>query len=129
MLLVKTKLGLSKIHGIGLLADEFIAKDTVIWRHNDIIDRVYAYSQLANIPEPAQSAIRYYGWREGNYLIWAGDNARFVNHSTSPNCQTTGGGVSVAIKDIQAGEEIVEDYKTFDEDFDLYAAKLTNEVK
>jgi hypothetical protein len=32
MLLVKTKLGLSKISGIGLYADTFIPKGTIIWR-------------------------------------------------------------------------------------------------
>ena len=32
MLLVKTRLGASAIHGIGLFADEFIPKDTEIGR-------------------------------------------------------------------------------------------------
>ena len=32
MLLVKTKIGPSKIAGIGLFADEFIAKGTPVWK-------------------------------------------------------------------------------------------------
>lgn len=32
MLLVKTRLGISSIHGIGLFADELIPKGTVTWR-------------------------------------------------------------------------------------------------
>lgn len=124
MLLVKTKIAPSKIHGIGLIADEFIPSGKIIWKHHDLVDRVYHYKQLDDIPEPARSVVQYYGWREGDYFIWPGDNARFVNHSKTPNVQTQGGGVSVAIKDIQIGEEIIEDYSTFDQDFPLYADKL-----
>ncbi len=38
MLLIKTKLDLSKIHGIGLFAGEDIPKGTIIWRFNSLID-------------------------------------------------------------------------------------------
>ena len=32
MLFVKTRLGESLLHGIGLFADEFIARHTVLWK-------------------------------------------------------------------------------------------------
>ena len=32
MLYVKTKIGQSKIHGMGLFADQFIKKGTIIWK-------------------------------------------------------------------------------------------------
>lgn len=123
MLLVKTKVAPSSIHGVGLIADEFILKGTPIWIHNDLVDKVYRYERLCDIPEPAKSTIDMYGWREGNYWIYPGDNARFTNHSTSPNC-VQDGEVSVALRDIEFGEEITEDYSSFDEDFQLYANKL-----
>ena len=40
MLLVKTRLGASAIHGIGLFADEFIPKDTVTWRFTPGLDQI-----------------------------------------------------------------------------------------
>ena len=38
MLLVKTTLGTSKISGIGLFANQFIPKDTIIWKYTDGVD-------------------------------------------------------------------------------------------
>lgn len=38
MLLVKTKIGPSKISGIGLFADQFIKKGTTIWKFQHSID-------------------------------------------------------------------------------------------
>ncbi len=127
MLLVKTRLGLSTIHGIGLLADEFIAAGTVVWEHNDFIDRIYRFDKLVPIPEPAQTFLKTYGWREGSYFIMPCDNARFVNHSDEPNCKVLDNGTSVASKDIYPGEEITESYEAFDDDFMLYAPDFTGQ--
>lgn len=41
MLLIKTKLELSKIHGVGLFADEFIAKGTKIWEYRPNFDKAF----------------------------------------------------------------------------------------
>ena len=126
MLLVKTKLATSKIHGIGLIADQYIAGGTVVWEHDDIIDRVYCSSKLNSLPFLAHQAILTYGWREGQYYIYPGDNARFINCSKEPNCKINDKGQSVAIRDIFPGEEITEDYSSFDEDFNLYADDITS---
>lgn len=123
MLLIKTKLGLSTIHGIGLFADQLIPKDTIVWQHNDLIDRVYRYDQLENMPDIIQQTLNNYGWREDEYFIMPGDNARFTNHSITPNCEPAPG-ISIAIRDIQIGEEITENYSSFDEDFELYINAL-----
>jgi SET domain-containing protein len=112
MLLVKTKIGSSLIHGIGLFADQFIPANTIVWRHNDLIDRVYRYDQLEHMPNIIQDILNNYGWRENEYLVMPGDNARFTNHSLAPNCETAPG-ISYALYDIQVGEEITEDYSSF----------------
>ena len=125
MLRVKTKVATSTIHGVGLIADEFIPKDTVIWEHNDLIDRVYYFDKLNEVPEPGRAFLLTYGWREGKYFIVPGDNGRFVNHSFTPNC-IKNGNVYVAARDIQIGEEIVEDYSSYDDDFALYAQNLAH---
>jgi len=125
MLLVKTKIAPSNIHGVGLVADQFIPKDTVIWVHNDAIDRVYLKQGLDFLPAQARETILLYGWREGIYYVYPGDNARFTNYSSDPNCGPGVDGTSVALRDIIPGEEIVEDYGLFDDDFALYAHELT----
>lgn len=45
MLLIKTKLDLSKIHGVGLFADEFIAKGTKIWEYRPNFGLIHLYGQ------------------------------------------------------------------------------------
>ena len=41
MLVVKTYINKSKIHGFGLFAGENIKKGTVIWKFNPVIDRKF----------------------------------------------------------------------------------------
>ena len=49
MILVKTKLGKSNIHGIGIFAKEFIAKETLVWKFNPIFDLVLTKEQVAKL--------------------------------------------------------------------------------
>ena len=43
MLLVKTYLDKSLIHGVGVFADEFIKKGTLMWEFNPLIDVVLTH--------------------------------------------------------------------------------------
>ena len=51
MLLVKTYLDKSPIHGIGVFAAERIPKGTKIWRFVDGFDRCYTPKQFARLPK------------------------------------------------------------------------------
>src|SRR6516225_3895295 len=57
MLLVKTTLRPSEVHGLGLFADEFIPKGTVIWRFDGRVDHRYDESQLAALPAEEQERL------------------------------------------------------------------------
>src|SRR5436853_6878474 len=117
MLLIKTTLGKSPIHGIGLFADEFIAAETVIWKFCDLIDLGFDESRMSELSEGAGEQIRKYSYRDkrsGLYVL-CGDDARFFNHSSAPNCfdfydYKDLGSVTVAARDIRAGEELTCDY-------------------
>jgi len=124
MLLVKTKLGQSPIDGIGLFADEFIPKGTRVWEYRDGVDSRFDETFLESLPVPVQSQLRKYAYknmRTGWYVL-CGDDARFFNHSDTPNTVdleegegiVNGEGITIAARDIQIGEEIVSDYHTFD---------------
>jgi hypothetical protein len=54
MLLVKTYLGKSKLHGLGVFAGQFIRKGTKIWRFVEGFDRFYTLKQFARLPKPAK---------------------------------------------------------------------------
>lgn len=122
MLLVKTKLGTSHIHGIGLFADEFIPKGTIIWKFNPIIDISLCESQIEKLAEPSREQIKKYTYRSmlSRCYVLCGDDARFFNHSNEPNCfdvcESEEQDLTIARRDINAGEELTCDYALFDLD-------------
>lgn len=115
MLIVRTYIGKSSIHGIGLFAAEFIPKDTIIWELNpeiDIIISLEKYAKLSPYAKEHFDWFAYYSENNGGYILCF-DNAKFVNHSKNPN--TYGEEDTRALKDIQIGEEIIENYYLFSE--------------
>jgi uncharacterized protein len=122
MLLVKTKLAHSAIHGIGLFADEFIPRGTIIWKFNPVIDITLCLDQIEKLAEPSFEQIKKYTYRSmisGCYVL-CGDDARFFNHSTEPNCydvcESEEQDLTIASRDIEKGEELTCDYALFDLD-------------
>ncbi|OGC52058.1 hypothetical protein A2982_02455 [candidate division WWE3 bacterium RIFCSPLOWO2_01_FULL_39_13] len=125
MLLVKTKIGPSKINGIGLFADQFIPKETPVWKFMPGFDLVISKDQIQNLSEPARKQFLKYAYfnPETSKYILCFDDARFSNHSNNPNTISVDSfddeeGVDVAARDIQEGEELTCNYKEFDGDFD-----------
>lgn len=122
MLLVKTRLGQSAIEGIGLFAAEFIPAGTVVWRAIPEFDRSYTTADLDGLPETARAQLlRYcYTSKESGRLILCADDARFMNHSDEANCFSPPGpddsATTVALRDIAIGEEMTDNYFTFDAD-------------
>jgi len=119
MLLVKTFLAPSRIHGIGLFAAQRIPKGTVIWRLHPVIDIELTDAELATLAGPAHEQVRKYTYVDlvrGKHVL-CGDDARFFNHDDAPNCHDfpdADGGTTVAARDIEEGEELTSDYARFD---------------
>ena len=109
MLLVKTYLGPSEIHGIGLFAAEFIPKGTMIWDLHSGFDLELTVEQINSLPEIARDALLHYGYLDGELWVICIDDARHMNHSDCPNTDNEGAG-TIALRDIQAGEEMTCDY-------------------
>jgi len=123
MLLVKTKLGPSKIHGIGLFADQFIPKGTVTWRIAPGLDLFIDEDEFNLLPEHTKEHFLNYAYIDKNskMMVLCFDNERFMNHSDDPNIIEGGyrsdfGSVDIAARDIQPGEEMLCNYNEFDGD-------------
>jgi uncharacterized protein len=96
--------------GYGVVATKFIPKGTITWVL-DKLDRIFTGEQVQQMDPLYQEMLDKYTYRnpEGNYVLcW--DNARFVNHSSNSNCITTAYDFEIAIRDIQPGEELTDDY-------------------
>lgn len=121
MMCVKTKLSESKIHGIGVFAAEFIKKGTLVWKFDPRIDKVLTKSDLENLALINKEFVLHYSYLTNNVFVLAGDNGMFVNHSLRPNLigedSADGYGICRALKDINVGEELTQDYSEFDENF------------
>lgn len=113
MLLVKTYLGKSKIHGLGVFAAEFIRKDTKIWRFVEGYDRCYTPEQFARLPKPARDYLKDYAYRVDGEILFTVDNDHYVNHSERANTVWKNGYV-IARVNIAKGAEITNDYRDFD---------------
>jgi hypothetical protein len=113
MLLVKTYLDRSPIHGLGVFAGEFIAKGTKIWRFVEGFDRCFTPKQFARLPKPARAYLKDYAYRVDGEILFTVDNDHYINHSESPNTYLRGG-YTIAARNIAKGVEITNDYREFD---------------
>lgn len=118
MLLIKTSLRLSPIHGIGLFAEEPIKKGQEVWRWSPGIDRCIPIETFNAMHPGQQEYVKTYAWLEDGCYMLCADNNRFANHSDAPNLGSDGR-KDVALRDIAAGEELTYDYWTFHEGTEL----------
>ncbi len=126
MLMIKTKIEASKINGTGLFANQFIPKGTTIWKFQPGFDLEIEKNELDKLPEIAKKSFLKYAYFNSatNKYILCFDDARFFNHSDNPNCiekkysEEEGEGITVAVRDIQQGEELTSNYREYDADFD-----------
>jgi hypothetical protein len=89
MLLVKTYLDKSAIHGLGVFAGEVIRRGTKVWRFVDGFDRVYSPTQFAKLPKPARDYIWNYGYRVDGEILLTIDHDHHMNHSDKANTTAT----------------------------------------
>ncbi len=131
MILIKTKIGKSKINGLGLFAAQDIPKGTVIWRFNPQLDLRLSEEEVQLLPDVVKWNYKHYCFkskRSDKYILCF-DDTRFMNHSNNPNIineprhDDEGENCDIAFVDIKSGEEIVGDYKSFDAD---YKWKMSN---
>src|SRR3546814_1178092 len=67
MLLVKTYVAPSRIHGLGLFAAERIPRGARIWEFNPVMDRFVSREEFESLPPAARESLRVYAypWPKG----------------------------------------------------------------
>jgi len=120
MILVRTRVAPSLIHGQGLFALDALPLGTPIWRFEPGFDREFSAEQFAALPLEAQARLRWFAFvnkATGGWVL-SGDHACFMNHSPDPNTGAPPGAiapiVTVARRGIATGEELTCNYWDFD---------------
>ncbi len=101
---------ISEEAGHGVVAVKPIPRGTITWV-KDPLDRTFSPSAIDRMPPACREVLDHFCYRDrrGHYaLCW--DHARFINHSFRPNCIATAYAFELAVRDIAAGEELVNDY-------------------
>lgn len=111
----KAKKGLpSTIQGIGIFAIENISKDEiVIIKAGHLLTLKQVEALHSNIHPELQVAEDVFVCPSSEVEIE--DSMAHINHSCSPNVGMRGDIVSVAMRDIEAGEELTVDYGMIDD--------------
>lgn len=118
MLLVRTYLSPSPIHGIGVFASDPIKKDQPVWRFVPGFDQLlppsYVHAGDIRWIETYTDTCTVTGM-----LMLCADNMRLMNHSCTPNICISKplfhvGMTNIAIRNITAGEELTCDYRDVD---------------
>jgi uncharacterized protein len=124
MLRVDTRVDRSALHGLGLFAAAPIAQGTEVWRFTPGFDLDVDVTVFDRQPASFRERLLHYGYvdRRLNRFILCCDDARFINHSETPNIYPDftlePHGVDLAVRDIAIGEEITIDYRRLESRFD-----------
>ena len=109
-----------KFYGKGIYVLENIKAGTCIWTYK-LNDNVFEYDEKESISyiqrlpslELKQRFLEL-SFGKGNMLCLITDDGRYVNHSNEPNCKTDlVSGHCYAIKNIEKGNQILENYNSF----------------
>lgn len=114
MMLVRTYVAPSEIQGLGLFATEFIRKGTPMQVESPIFDIILTQGQMNKLTPIAKAHLETYAWTDDMGLKHIGvDNDKYANHSDNPNMGVPrkNAEITVALRDIEANEEIVESYR------------------
>ena len=113
MLLIKTSVGKSRIHGLGVFAAESIRKGQPIWRYVEGFDRCWTPAQFAKLPKPAREFLKTHAYKIDGEIVFTVDHDRHMNHSENSNTHWHRGCIR-ARRPIAKGEEITNDYRDFE---------------
>jgi SET domain-containing protein len=113
MLIKKTFIAPSAIHGIGLFAAEVIEENELVWIPG--FEELYTQNQFEEFSPLQQACLLHYGWKDIHDGLWhlSLDNDRFTNHSFEPTLKLDEKNNVVAAKRIEAGDEMTVNYLTF----------------
>lgn len=118
---VEVKVATNPKMGLGVFAKEFISKKSMVWEFIEGIDLKVCIDKIKTLNKAQQEYFEKYAWIEKNdknFYYSSCDLTNFMNHSYNPNIGFEND-YSIALKDIQAGQELFVNYSEFVFDFNV----------
>lgn len=114
MIHIQYKIRSSSVHGVGLFANQDIKRGELIYTPSPLLDTDLTQQQFDGLSISEQKEVAYYGYfhtKSQKYHV-AFDAIRILNHAGpgSANVTQDQDMVMTAIRDIEAGEELLQDY-------------------
>ena len=143
MFTIPTYIAKSDIEGMGVFTAVPVKKGEIIWKFNPDVDQRFTSKEFRNLlgtlSKENADKLKSWVYYENNVWILCGDNAKFCNHSEdnpSSSEQEVDGEMTycVARRDLDPGDEITCNYKSFDDNdkqvdgelYDKKRKKITN---
>ncbi len=99
--------------GYGVFATSYIPQGTITYVKDSLELEVSPEAYQLH-PPAMQAVIEKYSYiDERGYRIVSWDFAKYINHCCNCNSMSTGYGFEIALRDIQPGEEITDEYGIF----------------
>ncbi len=115
-----TELRLVNPHvGYGVFTSRLIPKGSLVFVQ-DPLDIELTPEQYQSLDETSRQMAEKYSYidaRGNRILSW--DAGKYVNHSCNPNTMSTAWGFEVALRDIEPGEEITDEYSLFNLEWEM----------
>jgi uncharacterized protein len=101
---------INEIIGYGVVAKKFIPRGTITWVQDDL-DRILTGAEVERMRPEMQQQVDKFSFRNNKgQLVLCWDQAKYVNHSFNATCLSSAYDFEIAVRDIQPGEQLTDDY-------------------
>ncbi|MFO0555232.1 MAG: SET domain-containing protein [Polyangiaceae bacterium] len=107
---------IDSVIGYGVFATQRIPKGTLTWVRDEL-DQTFTPERMKRFSTFHRELLDRYSFvdRHGDYVLcW--DHARYINHACEATSLSPGYGFEIAVRDIEQGEELTDDYGTLNID-------------
>ena len=99
--------------GYGVFATHFLPRGTITYVKDSLEMEITPEDFEGYVPEMQEVIEKYSYIDEKGVRIVSWDFAKYVNHCCNCNTMSTGYGFEIAIRDIQPGEQVTDEYGIF----------------
>ena len=123
---IRYRLDISPLHGVGLFTTQLLKKGQLVYTASPLLDLNISQAAFDSLCPSEQQEIRWWGFWNKSEQVWHVDFdvSKFMNHSYQATVTQDPNHVDaylIAARDVEAGEEMTQNYLEFESEEDLKA--------